>query len=304
MVTLGFYDDENDYYDKRYLDSEALHTLAPAALDYHRKTLLPFYGNQGKRDEHGDMDILRAVSFCRPKIECLNLFTHHRGLDFNMLRLSDEDSANVRDLLASVSTLEFLLPSLGSYLTSHSDPRDQPFQFLRSAINVKHLTLRGNERSWGDDDFAYSTRRAHFPHLQSLSLKLFACDSADFVALVQRHESTLKSLELFYIILSSQSWYDVFTAIRGGLKELFGKFGIRIYHTLRLERLMLYPWAVWYLRRGVLQQNRDFYFVSEANVSTLIDLLEDYVCKGEAWSDMLPTGLMKNASETDEVDDN
>ena len=241
MVTLGFYDDENDYYDRRYTDSEALHTLAPAALDFHRKTLLPFYGDNGHRHTDGDMHVLRAASSCRTKIECLNLYTQHRGLNLGMLRLSDEDNAIVRDLLASVSTLAFVLPSLYSPLISHSNPIDQPFQFLRSAVNVKHLSIRGNEKSWGDDDFAYSTRQAHFPHLQFLSLELFACDSADFIALVQRHRSTLKRLELYYIIISSQSWYHIFTAIRGGLEELLGKFCMRIYKILRLEKLMVNP---------------------------------------------------------------
>lgn len=57
--------------------------------------------------------------------------------------------------------------------------------------------------------------------------------------------------------------------------------------------------AVRVLWRGSID-NRDTYFEEKDDLSTLTSILNDYACKGKAWSDKLPAGLMRDASKMDE----
>ena len=219
MVTLGRYDDQ-----QLYDEGEELPLLAPVALEFHTKTLLPFYGDGVCLDVYGDMHVLRAAFLCRPRIKCLNLFTQHRGLDFGCLQLSDEDVTSVKDLLAGVSTLAFLIPSRDLGKVIHGSPGDESLQLLQSATNVKDLSIRGNRQFWHKKEFEYAIRKAHFPYLRSLTLERVTFDSKDLVTLVQGHITTLDRLELDHVTIAGDSWYNLFTAIRGGLKSLVGMY--------------------------------------------------------------------------------
>ena len=63
--------------------------------------------------------------------------------------------------------------------------------------------------------------------------------------------------------------------------------------------LIASPWSVHYLWRGSWPDH-DTHFYEEDNLSDLTSLLNGYVCKGKAWSEMLPAGLMRDAWEEDE----
>ena len=221
MITFGFYGDYAIHNGR-----EELRTLPPAILDFHNKTLLPFYGtamlSSRYLDVHGDLNVLRAAHSCRHKhkIRCLNLYTHRKALDFGRLQLSDEDVAIVKELLASVSRLSFSIPSSSSY--RYFSPEDQPYQFLKSAINLIHLDIHGNDEPRASMYFALTVGNAYFPHLRSLTVWDIMVESQELIRFVQAHTATLDRLELRDVHIVSQSWYEVFTAIRGRCKELFG----------------------------------------------------------------------------------
>ena len=222
-ITLGFYNDQQRYFD----DDEYLPTLAPAILDFHNKTLLPFFSKpicfgDRHRDSRGDLAVLRAAYSCQHRIKCLNLYTQSKALDFGWLHLPDEDVNVVKELLARVSTLSFPVPGTSAW--GYDSPEDQPYQFLKSAINLVHLNISGNTNQKHSKEFELTVRNAYFPRLRSLGLERLIVESHELITLVQGHRATLDRLELREVRLVSQSWYDVFTAIRGWFKEFFGWF--------------------------------------------------------------------------------
>ena len=185
MVTLGYYDDQ-----AVFEEGEELPFLSPPVLQFFRKTLLPVYGGsipylyQG--EVQTDMHVIRAASLCRPKIDCLNLYTYHRALDFGMLNFSDEDLTIVTDLLKDVSTLAFAIPSGYTHDYHYNTAQSQPFQVLRSASNLRHLDLYGSPIG-RPGEFSKFLRECHFGQLHSLGLHLVNVDGKDLIGVVQRH---------------------------------------------------------------------------------------------------------------------
>ncbi|KAG7009072.1 hypothetical protein G7Y79_00003g009400 [Physcia stellaris] len=272
MVTLGYYDDQ-----AFFEEGMELPYLSPPVLQFFRKTLLPFYGGGIPYLYHpvpADMHVIRAASLCRPKIDCLNLYTWPRGLDFDMLNLSDEDLTIVTGLLRNISTIAFTTPSevIAGY-HHYNTTENQPFQILRSASNLRYLDLYGSSIS-RPGDFTKSLRECHFGQLHSLGLHGVNVDGKDLVGVVQRHKATLARLELTCVTLVSDSWFNVFTAIRGGPKELSATF--------------------------LILQNADGFwtaYLDSEDRSALSSILNDYVCKDEPWSEKLPTGLVVDAKD-------
>lgn len=185
MVTLGYYDDQ-----AMFEEGKELPFLSPPVLQFFRKTLLPFYGDGipyfHQRHVEADMHVIRAAFLCRPKIDCLNLYTYPRGLDFGMLSLSDEDLTLVTDLLRDVSTLAFAIPSEDAGDYHYYTAESQPFQVLRSASNLRHLDLYGSSIG-RPGEFTKSLRECHFGQLYSLGLHCVKVDGKDLIGVVQRH---------------------------------------------------------------------------------------------------------------------
>lgn len=185
MVTLGYYDDQ-----PMYEEGEELPLLSPPVLQFFRKTLLPFYGDSipycHQRHVEADMHVIRAASLCRAKIDCLNLYTYDRGLDFGMLSLSDEDLTLVTDLLRDVSTLAFAIPSEDVDSYDYYTQENQPYQVLRSASNLRHLDVYGGSGSQ-PVEFRNTLRECHFRLLQSLELHWVIVDGKDLIGVLQRH---------------------------------------------------------------------------------------------------------------------
>ena len=124
-VTLRIHDDRI-YYAK----GKELPFLTPTVLDFHIKTLLPFYVN-GTRlahcgDSYGDVEVLRAATLFPPNTDCRILYNSRRALDFGMLRLPEEGFTAVRELLASVSNLAIQVPSTEADDFRCYGPEDQP----------------------------------------------------------------------------------------------------------------------------------------------------------------------------------
>ena len=185
MVTLGYYDDQY-----MYKEGEELPFLSSPVLQSFRKTLLPFYGDGipycHQRHVEADMHVIRAASLCRRKIDCLNLYTCDRGLDFGMLSLSEEDLTLVTDLLRGVSTVACSIPSEDAGDYHYYTPESQPFQVLRSASNLRHLDLYGSSLG-RPGEFTKTLRECHFRQLHSLQLHWIKVEGKDLIGVVQRH---------------------------------------------------------------------------------------------------------------------
>lgn len=132
------------------------------------------------------MHVIRAAALCRPNIDCLNLHTYARGLDFGMLCLSDRDLTLLMNLLRGVSKLAFAIPSKDRGEYRYYTPESQPFQILRTASNLRHLDLFGNSMG-RPDEFRYTLRECFFARLYFLELCSVVVDGKDLIGVVQRH---------------------------------------------------------------------------------------------------------------------